>query len=51
MLRYVLFLHMLLASPVTAQIVTSPVELIDNSPARPGLIIVNAKTTPPVRKG
>jgi len=51
MLRYVLFLHMLLASPVTAQIVTSPVRLIDNSPKTPGIIIANAKTTPAVKKG
>ena len=51
MIRYVLTSAVLIASPIAAQIVTSPVKLTDNSPDTPGIIIVNAKTTPPVKKG
>jgi len=51
MFRLFALLAALIASPVTAQIVTSPVELVDNSPKTPGIVIVNAKTTPQVKKG
>ncbi len=49
MIRYVLTPAVLIASPIAAQIVTSPVKLTDNSPDTPGIIIVNAKTTPPLK--
>jgi hypothetical protein len=52
MTRIILLATTLIVSPIAAQqIVTSPVELVDNSPATPGTVIVNAKTTPPVKKG
>jgi hypothetical protein len=51
MFRLFALLAALIASPVTAQIVTSQVRLVDNSPKTPGIIIANAKTTPPVKKG
>lgn len=51
MLRRIAFLvAALIATPAAAQqIVTSPVELIDNSPTTPGIIVVSAKTTPQVK--
>lgn len=40
------------AAPALSQtIVTSPVELVDNSPTIPGIRIETAKTTPQVKKG
>ncbi|MEG8016117.1 hypothetical protein [Sphingomonas sp. 22R3R2A-7] len=52
MTRIILLAITLIASPIAAQqIVTSPVELVDNSPATPGIVIVNAKTTPPIKRG
>jgi len=52
MLRYLTAIGALVACAGTAQtIVTSPVRLSDNSPATPGIIIANAKTTPSVKKG
>lgn len=52
MIRHLSSSLVLIAAPVMGQqIVTSPVKLIDNSPATPGLIIANAKTTPQVKKG
>ena len=51
MIRYLLMLIAVFASPASAQIVTSPVELVDNSPKTPGIVIVSAKTTPQVKKG
>jgi len=52
LIRYILAALALISAPATAQqIVTSPVRLVDNSPTTPGIVIVNAKTTPPVKKG
>lgn len=52
MTRTILLATTLIATPIAAQqIVTSPVELVDNSPATPGIVIVNAKTTPPIKRG
>ena len=51
MLKHLIFAVVaLFASPVAAQtIVTSPAQLVDNSPETPGIIIVSAKTTPQVK--
>lgn len=51
MIRYLLLMLAVFASPAASQIVTSPVRLVDNSPKTPGIIIANAKTTPSVKKG
>jgi hypothetical protein len=47
----IMFRHLIALAVVGSQtIVTSPVELIDNSPKTPGIVIVNAKTSPQVKK-
>ncbi len=43
--------HLITLAVASGQtIVTSPIELIDNSPATPGIVIVTAKTSPQVKK-
>jgi len=43
--------HLITLAVASGQtIVTSPIELIDNSPKTPGIVIVNAKTSPQVKK-
>jgi len=51
MVRFLMIMLLGFAPPALAQIVTSPVRLVDNSPKTPGIIIANAKTTPSVKKG
>ena len=46
-----MFRHLITLAVAGGQtIVTSPIELVDNSPKTPGIIIVNAKTSPQVKK-
>lgn len=46
-----MFRHLITLAVAGGQtIVTSPIELVDNSPKTPGIVIVNAKTSPQVKK-